>query len=304
MSSLLEKAIQIAVAAHSGAKRKNGTPYVLHPLRMMCRLQHESEQIVAVLHDVIEDTHWTLDDLKREGFPDHILAALDCVTKRAGETYEAFIDRAASNPLARSVKLADLEDNMNVAELPTVTPQDSARMAKYRKAWHRLTDQTGVRQATHFQSILPGNRLDWASAIGLFLTNFAFLDYLLFSYLESKVSAEELVQLKRRHFKDRIQRVRDIAATSSYTAENKQVLEDFFKRLEPIREIRNHIAHGQMLLRLADDTRTITFGVSLPQDLDAGGKPETRHLTLPELQASSRELVALIESFKPFAGFE
>jgi (p)ppGpp synthase/HD superfamily hydrolase len=105
---------------------------------MMCRLDSESEQVVAVLHDVVEDTHWTLDELKREGFPDHILQALDCVTNRAGEPYEAFTARAASNPIARRVKLADLEDNMNVRELPELTPKDTERMAKYLKAWQRL----------------------------------------------------------------------------------------------------------------------------------------------------------------------
>jgi len=137
--SLLEKAICIAAGAHRWAKRKNGTPYVLHPLRMMCRVNTEDAKVVAVLHDVVEDTHWTLDALRGEGFPEHILHALDCVTKRAGESYDAFVARSASNPLARKVKLADLEDNMNLRELPELTPNDSERMAKYLKAWKRLT---------------------------------------------------------------------------------------------------------------------------------------------------------------------
>jgi hypothetical protein len=158
-----------------------------------------------------------MDDLRREGFPEHILSALDCVTKRDGEPYEQFVDRAASNPIARRVKIADLEDNMNVDELPEVTPKDAARMAKYERALHLLRSPAGVRPASPPASIRPKNQLGWASAIGLFLTNFAFLDYLLFSFLESKLSSEELVQLKRRHFKDRIQRARDIIATTSYT---------------------------------------------------------------------------------------
>jgi (p)ppGpp synthase/HD superfamily hydrolase len=136
--SLLEKAIAIAAQAHRGQKRKDGSPYILHPLRMMLRLETEPERTVAVLHDVVEDTPWTIDDLRREGFPEDILQALDCVTRRNGESYEAFVDRAALNPVARRVKLADLEDNMNVRELPEVTPKDTERLAKYLKAWQRL----------------------------------------------------------------------------------------------------------------------------------------------------------------------
>ena len=84
-------------------------------------------------------THWTSDDLRREGFPDDILQALDCVTERKGESYDDFLIRATSNPIARRVKLADLEDNMNVRDLPQVTPKDAQRLSKYIMAWHRLS---------------------------------------------------------------------------------------------------------------------------------------------------------------------
>ena len=104
----------------------------------MYRVHTEDEKVLAVLHDVVEDTHWTIDGLRREGFPDNILDALDCVTKRAGESYDTFVARSASNPLARKVKLADLEDNMNLRELHELTPKDAERMAKYLKAWQRL----------------------------------------------------------------------------------------------------------------------------------------------------------------------
>ena len=138
--SLLQKAIAIAVQAHHRQTRKNGLPFVLHPLRVACALRTETERIVAVLHDVVEDTSWTFDDLRREGFPEHILQALDCVTKREGESYDDFVTRAASNPIARRVKLADLEDNMNVRDLAQVTARDAERLAKYLKAWHRLSE--------------------------------------------------------------------------------------------------------------------------------------------------------------------
>jgi (p)ppGpp synthase/HD superfamily hydrolase len=136
--SLLEKAIGIAVEAHRGQKDKAGAPYILHPLRMMGRMETAQEKIVAVLHDVVEDTTWTLDRLQREGFPDEILRALDGVTKRAAESYEEFVERSRSNPIAWRVKVADLEDNMDLRRLETLTNKDFARLRKYHRAWKQL----------------------------------------------------------------------------------------------------------------------------------------------------------------------
>jgi (p)ppGpp synthase/HD superfamily hydrolase len=137
--SLIDKAIQIAAEAHATQKQKNGQPYILHPLRVMARVQTEDEQIVAILHDVLEDTPWTAEQLKQRGFPPHILHALDCVTKRQGEHYEDFVTRSASDPIALCVKLADLEDNMDVRRLPEVTPNDQERLNKYLAAYRRLS---------------------------------------------------------------------------------------------------------------------------------------------------------------------
>lgn len=136
--SLLEQAIAIAVTAHRGQTDRAGHPYILHPLRVMLRLDDEPARIVAVLHDVIEDTGTTADDLRRAGFPPEILDALDHVTKRAGESYDDFAARAARNPIARRVKLADLEDNLDVRRLEAVTEADTARLAKYVRAWRYL----------------------------------------------------------------------------------------------------------------------------------------------------------------------
>jgi len=136
--SLLEKAIIIAVNAHRGQIEKKGAAYVLHPLRLMCRMENDTDRIVAVLHDVIEDTRVTADDLRGDGFSEEILDALAHVTKREGESYEAFVARAAKNPSARRVKLADLEDNMDVRRLEAVTDKDSARLTKYLTAWRYL----------------------------------------------------------------------------------------------------------------------------------------------------------------------
>ena len=136
----LEDAIALAVEAHRGQRDKAGQTYILHPLRVMMRLETETERMVAVLHDVVEDSPWTLERLRGLGYPEEVLGALDCLTKREGETYEAFIERLLPNPLARRVKRADLEDNLDVRRLPAVTAKDAERLARYRAAWARLRE--------------------------------------------------------------------------------------------------------------------------------------------------------------------
>lgn len=136
--STLARAITIAAQAHQEQRERNGTAYILHPIRLMLRCTTETAQITAILHDVVEDTTWTLAQLHAEGFNDEILAALDCLTRRPDETYEQFIERIAPNPLARTVKLADLEDNMDIRRLPHVGPHEQARLERYHRAWLRL----------------------------------------------------------------------------------------------------------------------------------------------------------------------
>jgi (p)ppGpp synthase/HD superfamily hydrolase len=141
-SDLLEKAISLAVTAHRGQRDRYGAPYILHPLRVMSRVHSVTEKIIAILHDVVEDTEWTFEELKRDGFPDSVLAALDCLTKREEEDYEEFVKRSESNVLARSIKLADLEDNMDLRRLSAVTEQDKQRLEKYVKAWRKLSNRS------------------------------------------------------------------------------------------------------------------------------------------------------------------
>ena len=136
----LEDAIALAVEAHRGQRDKSGKAYILHPLRVMMRLETDTERMVAILHDVVEDTPWTLERLRGLGYPEEVLSALDCLTKREGETYEAFIERVLPHPLARRVKRADLEDNMDVRRLLAFTPRDAERLARYRAAWARLQE--------------------------------------------------------------------------------------------------------------------------------------------------------------------
>ena len=134
----LEDAIALAVQAHRGQVDKAGQPYILHPLRMLFRLESEEERIVAVLHDVIEDTPTTPADLRALGYTEEILQALECVTRRPDETYEEFIERARANPLARRVKLADLEDNMDLRRMRALSDHDQERLQRYLQAWQAL----------------------------------------------------------------------------------------------------------------------------------------------------------------------
>ena len=137
-ADLLENAITIAVEAHRGQRDRTGATYIVHPMRVMAGVGSDIEKMVAILHDVVEDTDWTLERLKQEGFPTDVIEALDCVTQREGEEYDDFVKRSASNQIARKVRLADLEHNMDARRLSNVTEKDVERMKKYVRAWHFL----------------------------------------------------------------------------------------------------------------------------------------------------------------------
>ena len=135
----LEQAIELAVKHHKGQYDKGGKPYILHPLRLMMSVDTDDEKIVAVMHDLVEDTHITIAYLRTAGFSEKVLSALDCVTNRDNEDYESFIERIAQNPLATKVKLADLEDNMDLSRIPEPSKKDYKRIEKYKRAKTRLS---------------------------------------------------------------------------------------------------------------------------------------------------------------------
>ena len=140
----IETALQIAAKAHAGQRDKEGVPYILHPLRVMHRVQGEAAQIVAVLHDVVEDTPVTLDDLRAAGFAADILAAVERVTHRREVPYEEYVIGCAADPVARQVKLADLEDNSLLSRAMLRRDReagDLARMRRYTLAYKFLTGQ-------------------------------------------------------------------------------------------------------------------------------------------------------------------
>ncbi len=133
MTDLLQRAIEIATTMHDGQLDKAGAPYITHPISVMNQVETVAEKIVAVLHDAIEDTPLTLADLEREGFPDEILAAIDAISKRAGESTESYLARVMSNRLALRVKIADITDNMRLERIAQPTPRDFARIEQYAK---------------------------------------------------------------------------------------------------------------------------------------------------------------------------
>lgn len=140
---MLEKAAKLAEKAHQGQVDKGGQPYILHPGRVMEQCETETEKIVALLHDVMEDTPYTLEDLRQEGFSEEVLEALLCLTHREGEPYMAYIGRVCENPLAARVKYADLQDNMDLRRIPEPTERDFARLEKYKGAKARIEKALG-----------------------------------------------------------------------------------------------------------------------------------------------------------------
>lgn len=135
---MLSKAIEIAARAHAGQRDKGGEPYILHPLRVMFSMESETERICAVLHDVIEDADITLDYLRQEGFTEQVLNVLSLLTKREEESYDDFISRILVDATTSRVKLADLQDNMNLARIPHLRDADLLRAEKYRNAIKRI----------------------------------------------------------------------------------------------------------------------------------------------------------------------
>ena len=134
MPADLHDAIQIAAEARRGQDSKNLEPYVLHPIRVMLALSDPDDMIVGVLHDVVEDTDVSLADLRARGFSEAVLAGVEAMTKRPGESYDAFIERCKANPIARRVKLADIADNMNLERIPELSDSDWERYQRYRTA--------------------------------------------------------------------------------------------------------------------------------------------------------------------------
>ncbi|MBC8078785.1 MAG: GTP pyrophosphokinase [Gorillibacterium sp.] len=132
--SNLTKAIILATEYHEGQTDKGGNPYIFHPIRLMLKAFNEEEQIIAMLHDTIEDTTLTLDKLREEGFSERIVQAVDALSRRKKESYEDFILRIRDHSVARRIKVYDLQDNMDLSRVKKKTEKDKERLKKYSKA--------------------------------------------------------------------------------------------------------------------------------------------------------------------------
>lgn len=134
-----DDAISLAVRVHAGQSDRAGQPYILHVLRVTSRVYDLTAQMVAVLHDVVEDTPVTLEELRLMGYPEQVVEAIDSLSRRDGEGYDAYIERLSVNPLAVRVKLSDLQDHLDLRRSGELTPGDLERVGRYRRAYRRLT---------------------------------------------------------------------------------------------------------------------------------------------------------------------
>lgn len=130
-TEMTKKALKLCFEAHKEQIDKSGMPYVFHPFHLAEQMQDEESTIVALLHDVIEDTDYTLDDLRKMGFCDSILAAIHLMTHEAGVPYMDYVKKIKANPIAKTVKLADLRHNSDMTRLEVITPRDQERVEKY-----------------------------------------------------------------------------------------------------------------------------------------------------------------------------
>ncbi len=131
---MLQKALQICYEKHYGQVDKGGKPYFLHPVIVALMGKTNQEKICGLLHDVIEDTDCTLDDLENVGFSQEIIEVVDLLTKKPGESYEEYLMKIKANNLARKVKVNDLNHNSNLSRISSLKNEDFERLEKYRKA--------------------------------------------------------------------------------------------------------------------------------------------------------------------------
>lgn len=140
MQKILEKAIQIAVLAHNGQVDKGGQPYILHPISVMMKMDTIEEKIVAILHDSIEDSNIKKEELIAFGIPKKLVDEIDLLTRKNGDSYMQYISKVKTGKIAKKVKLADLETNMDLNRIGKPTKTDFDRVKKYKKAYKRLLE--------------------------------------------------------------------------------------------------------------------------------------------------------------------
>lgn len=144
-SELIDTALELALSVHKGQVDKYDAPYILHPLRVAMGARNTVEITAAILHDVVEDSDGvvTLEVLKEKGFPDDIVAIVDCLSKvtvnNVEEEWEVYINRVMTNPAAMRIKLLDLQDNLDARRIPDFSESDGDRFRRYVWAWRSIT---------------------------------------------------------------------------------------------------------------------------------------------------------------------
>ena len=127
-------ALKLCFEAHKDQIDKSGMPYVFHPFHLAEQMADENTTIVALLHDVIEDTEYTLDDLRKFGFAEDVLSAISLMTHADDVPYMEYVVKIKTNPIAKAVKLADLKHNSDMSRLDQITQTDEERAKKYKQA--------------------------------------------------------------------------------------------------------------------------------------------------------------------------
>ena len=129
---MIEKALKLILTHHEGQTDRAGKPYVLHPITVMTYVETDVEKVVALLHDIVEDTDVTLDHV-REIFGDTVAEAVGLLTHLEGDTYTQYVEKLAYHPIARKVKMADMKHNMDISRIPYPKQKDFDRVRKYEK---------------------------------------------------------------------------------------------------------------------------------------------------------------------------
>ena len=192
----IEKAIALAIRVHNGQKDKAGAPYILHPLRVMLSMDTDREMQAAVLHDSVEDGDITLETLYSEGFSEEVCSAVVALTKKAGETYDEYLNRVNENSISRKVKIADLNDNLNPNRIKTPTRKDKKRFENYLNALDFLKKESAFkvyvdnnsRGPDKSERYLKGNYNDCLTAVHV--CKQIVDDFLINAYMEGKTESQ------------------------------------------------------------------------------------------------------------------
>lgn len=140
----MTEAFEISLSAHRGQRDKGGEAYVAHPVRVMKQVENHKTKIVALLHDVIEDSQYQAKDLHCD-FSDDVVSAVECLTKNSDQSYPEYIEKISENEIARKVKIADLRDNLDLERLEELNEDDFQRIQKYHKSLQTLKKQMNIR---------------------------------------------------------------------------------------------------------------------------------------------------------------